>query len=50
MQAQTGGNQAQEGSFLLVPWQLLGVRVRSLSVGKSEGASTDFESDIDGLP
>jgi hypothetical protein len=48
VQAQAGGNQAQEGSFRLVPWQLLEVRVRSSSVGKSEGALTDFKSNIDG--
>ena len=50
MQAQAGGNEAQEGGFLLVLLQVLGVRVRSLTVGKAEGASTDFESDIDGFP
>ena len=50
VQAQAGGNEAQEGGFLLVLLQVLGVRVRSLTVGKAEGASTDFESDIDGFP
>ena len=50
MQAQAGGTEAQEGGFLLVLWRVVGVRMRSLTVGKAEGASTDFESDIDGFP
>ena len=38
MQAQVRGNQAREGGFLLVLWQVLGVRARSSTVGKAEGA------------
>ena len=47
VQAQAGGNQAWDGGFPLVLWRVLGVRVWSLTVGKAEGASTDFESNID---